>query len=213
MRRLFLLLVLAFVIVVAWVTRDRWLPMIGVKRPAIAAGPEWVPLSDAGAERTRLALARLSQQRGPVFANLAGADVASYVYQELRRQLPPSTDSAEAAVVGDRLYIRGSVRLSELGDAATLGALAGILADRERVQFGGNFHVIRPGLAEFRLRDVRIRDLTVPGPMIPRIITRIGRGARPQGVSPDGLPLEIPEFIGDIRVANGKLTIYKRTAE
>lgn len=213
MKRLFLLIVLAFVIVVAWVTRDRWLPIVGVKRPAVASGPEWVPLSDAGAERTRQALARLSQPRGPVFANLAGADVASYVYQELRRQLPPSTDSAEAAVVGDRLYIRGSVRISELADASTLGALAGLLGDRERVLFGGNFHVIRPGLAEFRLREVRIRDLSIPSPMIPRIINRIGRGARPQGVSPDGLPLEIPEFIGDIRVANGKLMIYKRTAE
>src|SRR3954463_16185844 len=84
------------VCVAGWLTRDRWLPMVGWRSVA-ATGPTWEPLSDAGAERARAALTKLSQARGPVFANLSGGDVASYVYRELARQLPASTDSVEAA--------------------------------------------------------------------------------------------------------------------
>lgn len=201
---------LVLLAVVAWFTRSRWMPMVGLEPVASSpAGPVWEPLSDAGAERTRRALARLRQPRGPVFDNLSGGDVASYIYRELARQLPPSTDSVEATVIGDRLYLRASVRPGELGGSAVLGPLGTFLAERERVQFGGTFHVIRPGLAEYQVKEVKLRELTIPPGMIPRLISRIGRGARPEGVSPSGLPLVIPDYVGDIRVANGRVTLYK----
>jgi hypothetical protein len=46
--------------------------------------------------------------------------------------------------------------------------------------------------------------------MIPKLMAKIERGARPQGVSADGLPIVIPKYVGDIRVANGKITVYKQ---
>jgi hypothetical protein len=33
--------------------------------------------------------------------------------------------------------------------------------------------------------------------------------ARPAGIDDDALPLPLPAYIGDIRVANGKVTLYK----
>lgn len=204
---LVLVVIIAFV---AWVTSDRWLPKItGHASTTTASAPLWQPITPQGAERTRQLLTRLSQPTGPVFGNLAGADVASYVYQALAKQLPPSADSVEAAVIGDRLYIRASVRLQDLGGTASLGPLASMLGDRERMEFGGTFHIVRPQLAEFEVKDIKIRDLSLPASMIPRVLRQSERGSRPEGLSPDGLPIVIPPYLGDVRIGNGKVTLYK----
>jgi hypothetical protein len=207
--RLGCLAVLVVIAILAWLTRDRWVSRVTGHAPATVSGPVWEPLTPQGAERTRQLLTRLSRATGPVFGNLSGGDVASYVYQSLSKQLPPSTDSIEAAVIGDRLYIRASVLLKDLGGAASLGPLAGMLGDREPMQFGGTFHVVRRQLAEFEVKDIKIRDLSLPSAMIPRVLQQSERGSRPEGLSPDGLPIVIPSYLGDVRIGNGKVTLYK----
>lgn len=207
--RLGCLTLLALCAVAAWLTRDRWLPQLTGRPVATAAAPVWESLTPAGAERARKALERLSQPSGAVFANLSAGEIAAYVYQSLAKELPASADSVEAMVVGDRLYIRALVQLRDLGGTATLGPLAAMLGDRERMQFGGTLHVIRPELAEFQVKDLKLRDFSVPQQIIPRLLAQIERGARPAGLSPDGLPIVIPRYLGDVRIANGKVTLYK----
>jgi hypothetical protein len=208
--RLGCLALVVIIALIAWLTSDRWLPRItGHTATSAASGPVWEPLTAQGAQRTRQLLARLSQPTGPVFGNLSGGDVASYVYQSLSKQLPPSADSIEAAVIGDRLYIRASVQLQDLGGTSVLGPLAAMLGDRERMQFGGTFHVVRPQLAEYEVKDIRIRDLSIPTTMIPRVLRQSERGSRPEGLSPDGLPIVVPAYLGDVRIANGSVTLYK----
>src|SRR2546423_5747368 len=202
--------VILILAIAAWLTRGIWVHRItGLSSSAATAGPVGEPLTVQGAERTRQMLARLSQRGGPVFGNLSGGDVASYVYQSLAKQLPPSADSIQAAVIGDRLYIRASVKLKDLGGTSVLGPLAGMLGEREQMQFGGTFHVIRPQLAEYQVKDVKIRDLSIPQAMIPRVLRQTERGSRPDGLSDDGLPIVVPRFLGDVRIANGRVTLYK----
>jgi hypothetical protein len=204
------LAVLACIAIVAWITKDRWLQRVTGHAPAnVATGPVWEPLTPQGAERTRKMLERLSKPSGPVFGNLSGGDVASYVFQSLAKQLPQSADSVEAAVIGDRLYIRASVKLQDLGGTSVLGPLAGMLGDRERMEFGGSFHVIRPQLAEYQVKDIKIRDLSIPSTMIPRLLRQTERGSRPDGLSSDGLPIVVPAYLGDVRIADGRVTLYK----
>jgi hypothetical protein len=69
--------------------------------------------------------------------------------------------------------------------------------------------VIRPGLAEYQIQNVKIRELSLPRGMISTLIRRMDRAQRPSGLDADALPLPIPRYIGDIRVANGKITLYK----
>jgi hypothetical protein len=204
------LLLIVVIAVAAWLTKDRWWPRLtGHASSAASTGPVWEPLTAQGAERTRQLLTRLSQPTGPVYGNLSGGDVASYVYQSLAKQLPPSADSIAAAVIGDRLYIRASVRLADLGGTSSLGPLAGMLGDREQMQFGGTFHIVRPQLAEFQVKDVKIRELSLPQAMIPRVLRQTERGSRPEGLSEDGLPILVPKYLGDVRIANGRVTLYK----
>ena len=204
------MVVVLILAIAAWLTRALWLPRLTFHGSSpVAAGPVWEPLTLQGAERTRQLLARLSQPTGPVFGNLSGGDVASYMFQSLSKQLPPSADSIQAAVIGDRLYIRASVRLQDLGGTTVLGPLAGMLSEREQMQFGGTFHVIRPQLAEYEVKDIKIRELSIPSSMIPRVLRQTERGSRPEGLSEDGLPIVVPRYLGDVRIGSGRVTLYK----
>jgi hypothetical protein len=207
--RLGCLIVLACAAIVGWFTRDRWMPDRLRAHATAAKLPTWEPLSDAGAERTRTALAKLSQPRGPVFQTLSGADVASYAFRELAKQLPASADSIQAMVSGSSISMRAVVNLSDLGGAGALGAVGGFLGSRERVELIGTLRVVRAGLGEFQVQDAKVRGLSLPHGMIGTLVKRFARGARPAGVDDDALPLPLPPYVGDIRVANGKITLYK----
>jgi hypothetical protein len=209
--RLGCLIILCIAAVVGWFTRDRWMPDRFRARlaPPPAKAVVWEPLTDAGAERARTALSKLSQPQGPVFQTLSGGDVASLVFRELSKQFPASTDSIQAAVNGDRVSMRAIVKTSELGGSGALGALGGLLGDREHVELTGTMRVVKPGLGEFQIQDVTVRGVGIPRGMIATLLKRFDRGPRREGVSADALPLPLPAYVGDIRVANGKITLYK----
>lgn len=173
-----------------------------------AAGA-WEPLTPDGASRARTAVQTLGRRTGPVYATVSAGDLASYIFTEIGQQLPPSAENVQASVRNGRLYVRATVNLKELGGASSLGPLASLLGDREEMLFGGNLHVLRPGLAEFTVEEIKLRDFAVPRGAIPRLIRQFRRGNVPEGVSPAGLPLEIPSYIADVRVNSGKVTLYK----
>ena len=208
MRKIGCFVVLLLGLCAGWLLRDRFFRATHTGA-TFAAATDWERLSPDGAARMRTALAELQKPRGPVFVSVRPADLASYVYEQLAKQLPPSADSVEAGAFGDRLSIRASVKPSDFGGGDVLGPLASFLSDRERMQFGGSFRQIRPGLAEFRVQEVRLHYHPLPTAAIPRLIRRIEKGARPAGVSEDGLPLLVPSFIGDVRVQPGKVTLYR----
>ena len=207
-RWIIILALVAVAIGAGWLLRDRWLANPRTENAA-SSRIIWQPLSPEAAERARLAVQRLSSNRGVVFESLHAADVASYIFEELAKQLPRSAQDVHAAVIGERMYVMATVRLAELGGAAVLGPLASMLSERDTVRFGGVFEVVRPGLAQFRVQEIRVRDFPVPVRLIPRLLQQTRRGARPEGLSDDGLALTIPEHIGDVRIANGRVTMYK----
>jgi hypothetical protein len=216
LRRLGCFLVLLLILgAVAWFTRDRWYPRVAAlrgDRPATGApatGVVWEPLTAEGAERARQAVASLERKSGPAFASTRPGDISAYVFTGVTRQLPPSAEDVRAAAIGDRLYVKALVNLSDFGGGKVLGPLAGFLSDRDTVRFGGDFDIVRPGLAQFHVREIRLRELSVPQRLIPRLVAQIRRGARPDGVADDALPLVVPKQIGDVRVARGRVVLYK----
>jgi hypothetical protein len=207
--------VLALLAAVGWIFRDRWLPTFrGASRGGDSVGVVtregvWQPLTPEGGERARRALATLQQPGGPATVTIGVQDLAAYVYEELARQLPPSADSVEAMSQGDRLNVRASVRLQELGGRDVLGPLAAMLGDRERFQIGGQLRVVRPGLGELVVREIRVAQLPIPPGLIPRLLRETSRRDRPAGVSESGIPLRLPTYVGDVRVADGVVTITR----
>ena len=209
--RLGCLMVLAVVAVGAWFTRDRWMSNIPGAAPAVASAPLWQPLTPQAGAKGKRAIESLQLGSGPVFANLEAGEIATYVFQTVGRTLPASSDSVEAAVIGDALYVRAIVPMKDLAGSGALGPLGGLLNDREKITIGGGFRVVRPGLSEFKVRQIKLRDFNVPSGAIPRLLQQIGRGARPEGIAADALPVPTPATLADVRIADGKVTLYKAT--
>jgi len=184
-------------------------PTAAVATPAVRL---WQPVTPAAAERGRRALQSLSRPSGPVYANLTGSEAASYIFLMVAKQLPPSLENAEAAVIGNRLYVRSEVDLKELGGSGALGALGAFLGPRDSVTLGGTINMLGPGSGEFLIQEVKIGNLDLPRALIPRIVSRIKPASRTAEVSANGLPMKMPAYISDVRISNGRITVYKTTA-
>jgi hypothetical protein len=206
-------LVIVLVGALLFVTRDYWRPLLGrfsgrdPEAPAEATQP-WQPLSQPAAERGERAVRALAARRGPVFVSLRAGELASYAFLSLSDALPASLRDAETAVIGDRVYVRALVGPDDLPGG---GALRSVLTRRDTLRLGGTFDVLRPGLAQFRVRDVQVGALPVPAAVIPRVVARVRRGAVPEGVAADAFPVPVPDYIGDVRIARGRVTLYKVT--
>jgi hypothetical protein len=77
------------------------------------------------------------------------------------------------------------------------------------MRMGGELEVVRPGLGQFRVREIKLGSLSLPAQLIPRLVRELDRGDRPEGVAAGALPLRLPPTVGDIRVGKGKITLYK----
>jgi hypothetical protein len=197
-----------------WITQDKWMRLFG-RSTATETTVErvWQPLSPEAAARGRQAIDGLSSARGPVYVNLTANEIASYVVQAAGGAFPASSDSVEAAVIGDVLYVRAIVPTKDIASSGVLGPLGGLLNEREKVSLGGAFRVVRPGLSEFQLRDVKLREFSVPKGAIPRLVQQITRGRKTPGVADDALPVPTPASLADVRIANGRVTLYKSTPQ
>ncbi|MGH7650946.1 MAG: hypothetical protein ACREMS_03795 [Gemmatimonadaceae bacterium] len=189
------------------------------RRPAAASGNTitgssantgWQPLTAADAERGKVAVESLAQRSGPVFANLSPAEAASYIFLVVAKQLPASAQQVESAIMGDRLYVRSEVDLKDFGGAGQLGALGMLLGSRDSVLLGGTIQMLKPGLAQFLVQDLKLGRFDVPQGLIPKLIAQMKKkGKQVEGIAPNGLPMVMPTYISDVRIANGKITLYK----
>jgi hypothetical protein len=215
LRRAGCLVLVVAIAIGLWITQDKWMRLFGRASPRSEATVErvWQPLSPQAAARGRQAIQGLSSARGPVYVNLTANEIASYVVQAAGSAFPASADSVEAAVIGDVLYVRAIVPTRDIASSGVLGPLAGLLNEREKVSLGGGFRVIRPGLSEFQLRDVKLRDFSVPRGAIPRLVQQITRGKKTPGVADDALPVPTPPALADVRIADGLVTLYKTTPQ
>lgn len=205
--RLGCLIVLAILACVGWFTRGIWLPERFRPHTVSVASGRWQPATDAGAERARAALARLSQPKGPVFETLPAGDLVSLAVSELSARVGGSADSVAAKVDADRLSVRARVDFARFREK--LGPLASMLRDREMVELSGTFHMLKPGLGEFEVQSAKVGQVTLPQGMIPRLLQEVDHGNRPAGLRSDALPLPMPGYVSDIRITNGKVTLYK----
>jgi hypothetical protein len=203
--------VLVAVAAVAWLVHDGWFARFHASAPTAPAAStvDWEPLTPEGAARAREAVEKLDRKSGPVFTNLKAADLAAYVFEELSTELPSSASHLEAAVFDRKLWVRTSISIRDLGDAAALGPLSGVMGDLQPVEFGGTLDVVRRGLAEYRVASLKVADISIPTAAIPRLLRKIEQGTRPDGLADNALPLVVPPYIADVRIVRGKITLYK----
>jgi hypothetical protein len=69
--------------------------------------------------------------------------------------------------------------------------------------------MLKPGLGQFLVEEFKIGRLDVPQGLIPRLIAQLKKGNAVPGLAPNALPMVMPSYISDVRIANGKITLYK----
>ncbi len=214
LRRLGCLVVILFA-VLAYFTRAYWwepVNRMAGRSTTVSTEPDtsshWEPITPAGAERGEKQVRALAAPRGPAYVTLRPGDLASYAFLSLANTLPTFARDAQSTVIGDRVYVRSLVELRDF--AGALGALGGVLADRDTLRLGGTFEVLAPGRAAFHVQDVQLGTFPIPSKMIPSLLKRVRRGPQPAELAPDALAVPVPEYIGDVRIARGRITLYKR---
>lgn len=219
-RRLGCLVFLLILAVLAWFNRDRleaiYRRYAGDPAPtdtsAVATSTAgWESLTGDKATRGRSAVVSLASPGGPAFVNLSAGEAASYVFLEVAKQLPASAEEITSSIRNDRMYVRANVALKDFGGSKLLGPIGALLGDRDTVQLGGTINVLRPGEGEFQVKDIKFGSFDVPDAIIPRLVNRIRKGEKPAGVADNAFPVKLPSYIGDVRIANGRVTVYKVT--
>ena len=207
----FLVAVLALA-ALAWLTQDSWLPMVRARfiaAPPVFAEAKWEPLTAEGAARGRAVFEKLAEKNGPVYLNVAAGDFASFVLDSVVHGFGKGAAGAEAIVRDDRLSLRAEVNISDLGGPNALGPLSSVVYGRQELTVRGRFEVLKPGRAQFRVDEITIGQLKLPGAVIPRLLGRIAMKGRDGTIAADALPVRVPRTLGDVRVGKGHVTLYK----
>ncbi len=213
LRRLGCLVILLIVAAALWLTRPRWqAKLFGERTPAATS---WTPIADSAAQRTGQGavekLQSLEQPGGPAFIDLTASQLGELLVEQAGSRLPSSLEDAQIAIVNDRVLLRGTIQLDDIKGIGALGPLGDFTKGRQRIEVGGTLDVVRPGLGEFRVESAQLGDLRLPQAAVPRVMQMVWKGARPEGVAASALPIPLPKYIGDVRVARGHVTLYRAT--
>ena len=183
----------------------------------------WVPLSQKGTGAGD-PLGALRGSNAPAYVTLQVGQVATLL-APLRAALPPTAIAPAIAVEDDRLLLRAVVARRDFAGGGALGALIGATLDGvDTLLFAGRFEPVRPGLVQFRIQALTVGPIDIPSRLIPPIARKVRRHLatsvdrlktdrrRPDagdGIAEDALPVPLPALVSDIRVVNGRFTVYR----
>ena len=52
---------------------------------------------------------------------------------------------------------------------------------------------------------------SAPNPFAQRLVARVRQVEVPDGVAADAFPIPVPDYLGDVRVGRGRVTLYRAT--
>lgn len=168
----------------------------------------WEPLSGPLGAQGRAAVEALGA--GQAYAALSAGQVASYIFLEMANGLPQNAEDLEAAVINDRLAVRGLVSLADLGGSKILGPLAQMLSERDTLLLSGTINVLSTGEGQFVVHELRFGGFRVPSGIIPRIVRQIDKTEDRGPMSPNAISLPLPPGVADVRVGGGLVTLYRQ---
>ncbi len=185
----------------------------------------WVRLDDQLSDDPRAVAATdrlrgLARRTGPAFATFDANDIASVLAPALVRLLPRTASETSVALTGDEIMLRSVVELRDFAGTSAVGALlGGALGGRDTIRVSGTLDSRSAGVAQLRVRELRLKGISIPAPLIPTVVRLLrDRGAAPnsQTVFVDSLPanallLKLPASVADIRVHDGRITLYRAT--
>lgn len=155
-------------------------------------------------------LEQLRRTDGPDYVSLKPADVADLLVP-LAEQMPASAGTLQFALKNDMMYLRVAISLKEFAGTGLTGSILGSALDgSDTLRMGGVLSPLRPGEAQFHIREMQLKGIELPPRFIPPITSRLrAGGARDSLLAPDALAIPLPPPISDMRVVDGQLTLYR----
>jgi hypothetical protein len=87
----------------------------------------------------------------------------------------------------------------------TLGPFAGMFGEHEPLRMAGTVSIERPGTGRFKIRDISLRGIEIPSPIVQSIARQMG------GATSDGaVPLKVDPSVSEIAVHPTGVVLYKR---
>src|SRR5712691_6143989 len=87
----------------------------------------------------------------------------------------------------------------------TLGPFAGMFGDHEPLRMAGTLAVERAGLARYKINEISLRGIEIPGPIVQTIARQMA------GASSDGaIPLKVDPSISGVAVHPTGVVLYRR---
>lgn len=214
------LTVVAVVGVGAWWMYGGTMPSFVTRSGRVSAGPTaapdasrgpvaWATMTDARVPSAD-AIGALESKSGPAYITLGAGDLAGFLAEGLGRALPQSAAGIQVAIVDDLLRVRSEIPLRELGGKALPEFVSDLLSARDTVEMAGTLEMVRPGLAQFRVKEVIVRGIALPPRVVPPLLTALRKSA-PQrdSIAGDAVARTLPKSVADLRVSRGKVTLYK----
>ncbi|MBC7894873.1 MAG: hypothetical protein H7066_05650 [Cytophagaceae bacterium] len=196
-----------------WLTRELWWER-ATGRP-LHPETTWSPVEPEDGPPARKRIEALERRQGDVFTTLTPGEVAALILGETGGRLPPGVQDVETSVVGDALSIRASVDLTTLRSVDGLGPLRALLTARQPVTITGRPRVVARGRGAFDVQSLKVGGIEVPSPALGALIRQLDRGADGEreisGSSGRSITFAVPRYVGDIRVARGRVVLYKTT--
>ncbi|MCC6318661.1 MAG: hypothetical protein IT361_13350 [Gemmatimonadaceae bacterium] len=210
LRQIGCLVVLLALGVGAWLSRELWWERVTGK--PLRTPVTWVPITPDEAPAARRRVEALQQREGEVFTSLTPGEVAALILGATGGRVPPGVQDVEASVVGDALGIRASLDLSSLRAVDGLGPLQALLTARQTVTITGRPRGVARGRGAFVVDAATVGGIEVPRPLLGALIAQLDRGSRDVPGDPTRtITFELPPYVGDIRVARGRVILYKST--
>lgn len=202
LRRLGCLVLLLVLGAGAFVTRDLWWERV-TGRPVVDTRDWQSPAASAPR------LSDIQRGRGGAWVSLTPAELAALLRSSVQ-SLPVPVRDPQVAISGDRVSIRGRVSLGEVAVARELGPLAQFLRGEQTVVMTGRPRVERKGEGVLVVEELRVGAADVPAPLIRGVVRQLGADAGTDaGGREVSISFSLPPTVGDMRVARGRLTIYR----
>jgi hypothetical protein len=133
---------------------------------------------------------------------LTPAEVASLMGSGLQPAFRKELDSLQVDLLEGEVAVRARLRTARL-PKELVGPLGVALRTYEPVQAVGPLRVLGPGVGEWAIRSIRIRDFPLPDAMVPQLVSRAlddpGRHT---------VPWRVPAGVRAIRLRPGSATLF-----
>jgi hypothetical protein len=146
---------------------------------------------------------RLETNAGPDSVILTPNEIASLIGSGIDWSVRKLYDSLRVELQEGTLVLHARLDTRAL-PPGTLGPFAGMFGPREPLRMAGSLGVERPGLARYSVKEISLRGIEIPGPMVHAIASQMA------GAANGAIPLKVDPSISDVAVHPTGVVLYRR---